>query len=154
MVYVFESNPGYSKGAYRNVAAIKNDVLVCKKNEPAHHFAESMDYPCAIPPSWKTCVTAIKAGKLDTEQTSSGFIVKGTTFPGYPWILGAPENDEGDYCWQPVIEIYQLEFWTSTTHLLNHTFSNGSNPGMGSCRSNEEGCYRYSYIEKGGYWAK
>jgi competence protein ComGC len=150
--YTLETNPGHSRGALKNVAAIKNDVLVCKKNEPVHHFAESMNYPCPIPPSWKTCVTVVKAGKLNASYMSSSVIVQGTTFPGYPWILGSPDNDEGDYCWQPVIEIYKLDFGSSGAIGLGPETITKSRPGMGFCLPNEEGCYKFKYLAKGRWY--
>jgi hypothetical protein len=74
-----------------SIVAFERDFMMCKKNSPAHIFAESMDYPCTVPKSWKTCVF-----KTKVSNTPDGLITE-------------PATDEGDYCWQPVIENYWWE---------------------------------------------
>jgi hypothetical protein len=104
-----------------SIFALERDVMVCKKNAPANIFTESMSYPCAVPPSWKTCSTSYKAGSLIIG--SGGDSVKGTSFPGYTYITKIPANDEGDYCWQPIVEKYfQVDKWKSFSNVGSATF--------------------------------
>jgi len=90
--YRCPSNENFVKGptGWLHILALEGDYMVCKKNLPAHIYAESMDYPCKVPTTWKTCVTK----------------GKGSTYPGFDGWTVAPDNDEGDYCWQPATERY------------------------------------------------
>ena len=90
--YKCPSNENFVQGpaAMLRIMAFEGDFMVCKKNLPAYIYAESMDYPCKVPRTWKTCVTKDK----------------GSTYPGFNGWTVVPGNDEGDYCWQPVIEKY------------------------------------------------
>jgi hypothetical protein len=122
---------------FLGIFAIERDVMVCKKNAPANIYAESLNYPCAVPPAWKTCVTSYKNAPS-------------TTFSGYDYITKIPSNDEGDYCWQPVMETYQSQDTEEDvlTVTLGSKKTLAYRPGMAICHPNGS-CYKLRFARYG-----
>jgi hypothetical protein len=72
---------------------------------------------------------------------------QGNSYEGYGWLMEVPDNDEGDYCWQPLTETFTLD--TDFFIPVSSIKLSRNRPSMAYCEPPNELCNVFRYIVKG-----